>query len=137
ELDDVEPPSRGQPHAAANALLETERDADPAARDADRREVPDGTPQLEAHVHASARRAERVERWRRQIELAHDRGGLRDRPPPACGRALRRPGLRDQELRLRAACRERLDEREDVRAVAGVPRLPGSRALGAEELVEG
>ena len=103
---------------------------------ADRRQVADGTPQLEAHVDACAARAERVQPRSREVQLSNDRGGLGDRAPPGSGCAGCGTRLGDEELRLGAASRESLNERQDVGAVTRVARPPGRRALGAEELVQ-
>src|SRR5919206_439479 len=58
ELDHAEPRARGECHAAPDALLEAERDADSAARHADRRQVSDRPAQLKAHVDTRAAGAE-------------------------------------------------------------------------------
>ena len=135
-LDDLEPRRRSQAHAATAAGLEAESDADPGARDTDRRQVAHGAPQLEPHVDARSSRPERVQPRSRQVQLADDRCDLRQRAPPVPRGAAGGAGLRDEELRLGTVRGQALHEGQHVGAVTGSPRPPRRRALGLEELVQ-
>src|SRR6266480_910270 len=97
---------------------------------------PARAPQLEAEVNRGAWRAEALEDWTGDVDLANDRRGLRKGLPPGPGRAGGVSCFGDEQVRLRPPRRERANELEDVGAILGVALAPGRPQTRSVELVE-
>ena len=117
--------------------LEPEHDPELRGRDPERRQAQDSLPHRRSKRAVPEERALLVDVRRVEVDLEHEVGDLRRLPPPVAGVAGRVGGARDEEVRVRAARRERPQVQQDVRAVLRIRDRPRRDEARAEELVLG